>query len=227
VLVSLPRDAYVPIPGHGYNKLNAAYSFGGPKLLAETVQNLTGLRINHFMQIGFGGFVNVVNAVGGVNMCLPGPLKDRASGLNLKAGCQTLSGGEALSYVRDRHNFTNQDLQRVQNQRLFLRSLLSKLTSTGTIINPFQSVPAAFGTAGAVTVDSGTHLYQLIQVAFALRNPQTTTVPIANANYPTSNAGDAVQLDPVLAHQLFRDLATDHAVPKRLLSGSKLSSQGA
>jgi len=225
VLVSLPRDSYVPIPGHGYNKLNAAYSFGGPKLMAETVQNLTGLRINHFMEIGFGGFVNVVNAVGGVNMCLPGPLKDRASGLNLKAGCQTLSGGEALSYVRDRHNFANQDLQRVQDQRLFLRSLLSKLTSTGTIINPFHSIPAAFGTAGAITVDSGTHLYQLIQVAFALRNPQTATVPIANANYPTA-AGEAVQLDAVQAHQLFRDLAKDRTVPKNLLSGSKLSRQG-
>jgi LCP family protein required for cell wall assembly len=227
VLVSLPRDSYVPIPGHGYNKLNAAYAFGGPKLMAETVQNLTGLRINHFMEIGFGGFVNVVNSVGGVNMCLPGPLKDRASGLNLKAGCQTLNGGEALGYVRDRHNFANQDLQRVQDQRQFLKSLLSKLTSTGTIINPFQSIPAAFGTAGAITVDSGTHLYQLIQVAFALRNPQTTTVPVANANYPTSNAGDAVQLNTAQAHQLFRDLATDRTVPRQLLSGSKLSRQGA
>jgi LCP family protein required for cell wall assembly len=225
VLVSLPRDSYVAIPGHGYNKINAAYSFGGPKLLAETVQNLTGLRIDHYMGIGFGGFVNVVNAVGGVNMCLPGPLKDRASGLNLKAGCQTLSGGEALSYVRDRHNFANQDLQRVQDQRLFLRSMLSKLTSTGTIINPFQSIPAAFGAADTITVDSGTHLYQLIQVAFALRHPQTTTVPIANANYPTA-AGDAVQLDAAQAHQLFRALARDHAVPKQLLSGSQLSRQG-
>jgi LCP family protein required for cell wall assembly len=224
VLVSLPRDSYVAIPGHGYNKLNAAYSFGGPKLMAETVQNLTGLRLNHYMQIGFGGFVNVVNAVGGVNMCLPGPLNDRASGLHLKAGCQTLDGGQALGYVRDRHNFANQDLQRVQDQRLFLKSLLSKLTSTGTIINPFHSVPAAFGTAGAVTIDSGTHLYQLVQVAFSLRNPQTTTVPIANVNYSTA-AGDAVQLDTARAHELFQDLAKDRAVPRDLLSGSKLSRQ--
>jgi LCP family protein required for cell wall assembly len=227
VLVSLPRDSYVPIPGHGSNKINAAFSLGGPRLLAETVQNLTGLRIDHYMQIGFGGFVNVVNAVGGVNMCLPGPLRDRASGLNLKAGCQTLSGGEALGYVRDRHNFANQDLQRVQDQRLFLKTLLNKLTSTGTIINPFQSIPAAFGTAGALTVDSGTHLYQLIGAAFALRNPQTTTVPIANGNYPTANAGDAVLLNAALARELFHDLRTDHAVPKRLLSGSSLARQGA
>ncbi|HEY2442356.1 MAG TPA: LCP family protein [Streptosporangiaceae bacterium] len=222
VLVSLPRDSYVPIPGYGHNKLNAAFSFGGPKLLAQTVQEVTGLRIDHFMDIGFGGFVNVVNAIGGVTMCLPGPLKDSASGLNLKAGCQTLNGGEALGYVRDRHDFANQDLQRIQDQRLFLKALLAKLTSTGTTLNPFASVPAAFGTVGSLTVDSGTHLYQLIQVAFALRNPETTTVPIANANLATS-AGDAVEWDSARARELFADLGADRAVPRNLLSGSSLA----
>ena len=221
VLVSLPRDSYVPIPGHGYNKLNAAYSFGGPKLLAQTVQNVTGLRVNHFMDIGFGGFVNVVNAVGGVTMCLPSALHDQASGLHLKAGCQTLSGGEALSYVRDRHDFANQDLQRIQDQRLFLRALLTKLTSTGTMLNPFASVPAAFGIADTLTVDNGTHLYQLIQAAFAMRHPETTTVPIANANYLTS-AGDAVEWDQSQARELFNDLKVDKKVPKHLLTGSNL-----
>src|SRR5262245_30093896 len=88
VLVSLPRDSYVKIPGYGRNKLNAAYSFGGPKLLAETVQNATGLRIEHYMGIGFGGLVNVVNSVGGVTMCFRQPLHDAASGLHVKKGCQ-------------------------------------------------------------------------------------------------------------------------------------------
>jgi LCP family protein required for cell wall assembly len=224
VLVSLPRDSYVPIPGYGNNKINAAFSFGGPKLLAETVQKVTGLRIDHFVDIGFGGFVNVVNAIGGVTMCLPGPLKDTASGINLKAGCQTLSGGEALGYVRDRHDFNDQDLQRVQDQRLFLRALLSKLTSTGTILNPFASLPAAVGVADSINVDQGTQLYQLIQMAFALKNPETTTVPIANPNYVTA-AGDAVQWDSSQASELFNDLGADRAVPKSLLTGSKLSDQ--
>src|SRR5208282_2979351 len=116
------------IAGYGYSKINAAYDLGGPKLLAETVQNATGLYINHYMGIGFGGFVHVVDDVGGVRMCLPGPMVDPKAGLNLKAGCQTLDGAQALGYVRTR-NFALSDLQREQDQRLFLKALLSKMTS--------------------------------------------------------------------------------------------------
>jgi LCP family protein required for cell wall assembly len=221
VLVSLPRDSYVKIPGHGWNKLNAAYSFGGPKLLAETVQNATGLRIEHYMGIGFGGLVNVVNSVGGVTMCFRHPLHDTASGLHLKKGCQTLSGGKALSFVRTRHNFASQDLQREQNQRVFLRALLSKMTSAGVMFNPFAVVPAGLGAVGALIVDDGTHLNQLISVAFALRQPESTTIPIANSNFSTA-AGDAVQWDSAQAGRLFHDLNTDTPVPKRLITGSHL-----
>ena len=222
VLISLPRDSYVNIPRYGQNKINAAYSFGGPQLLAQTVQNNTGLRIDHYIGIGFGGLVNVVDAVGGVRMCLPTPIHDPASGLNLKAGCQTLDGAEALGYVRTRHQFANQDLQREQNQRLFLRALLRKMTSPTTLLNPFASVPAALAAPAAIKVDTGTHLYQLLQLALALRNPQTTTVPIANANYPTA-AGDAVLWDNARANRLFHLLNHDKPVPKSLLTGSHLA----
>jgi LCP family protein required for cell wall assembly len=219
-LVSLPRDSYVPIPGHGYNKLNAAYAFGGPKLLVQTVQNVTGLPISHYMGIGFGGLVSVVNDIGGVNVCLPGPMKDPKAGLNLKAGCQVLNGDQALGFVRTR-NFAQSDLQREQDQRILIKGILSKMTSPGTLANPFAVVPAANGAASAITIDQGTGLTQLISVAFALRNPVTTTVPIANPNLPTA-AGSAVQWNHDEATQFFHDLAHDQPLPKDLVTGSSV-----
>jgi len=184
------------------------------------VQNATGLYINHYMGIGFGGFVSVVNDIGGVRMCLPGPMKDPKAGLNLKAGCQNLDGGQALGYVRTR-NFAISDLQREQDQRLFLKALLSKMTSPSVYLNPFAAIPAATGTAGTLTVDQSTSLYGLIKAAFALRNPETTTVPIATANYQTPNDGVAVVWNRSEALRLFNALKNDTPVPHSLLTGSK------
>jgi LCP family protein required for cell wall assembly len=219
-LVSLPRDSYVPIPGRGYNKLNAAYAIGGPKLLVQTVQNVTGLPISHYMGIGFGGLVSVVNDVGGVRMCLPAPMKDPKAGLNLRKGCQVLNGDQALGFVRTR-NFAISDLQREQDQRILIKGILSKMTSPTTLANPFAVIPAANGAAAAITIDQGTGLTQLISVAFALRNPVTTTVPIANPNLPTA-AGSAVQWNHTEATQFFNDLAHDQPLPKNLVTGSSV-----
>ncbi len=220
VLISIPRDSYVQIPGHGMNKINAAYAFGGPKLLAETLQNATGLQINHYMGIGFGGLVHVVDAVGGVRMCIPRNLNDPASGLHLKKGCQTLDGAQALGFVRTRHLFATQDLQREQDQRAFMKALLSKMTSTGNLINPFATIPATVGAADALTVDSGTQLYQLARVAFALRHPETTTMPIGSE--PVTAVGDVVVWNQAEAQQLFHALNHDQPVPKNLITGSKV-----
>ena len=220
VLISLPRDSYVPIPGNGKDKLNAAYAFGGPKLAVQTVETVTGVHIDHFMMVGYANLVNVVNAIGGVTMCVKAPMHDSYSGVNLQAGCQNLNGVQALSYARDRHGFATSDLQRVQDQRALLKALLNKMTSPGTMINPFQSIPGAIGAAEALTVDQGTHLYQLGQVAFALKSPKTGTVPIANAALPTAS-GDAVLWDHTQASQLFNDIQNDQPIPASLLSGTQ------
>jgi LCP family protein required for cell wall assembly len=221
VLISIPRDSYVPIPGHGDNKINAALALGGPTLLVQTVENVTGLRIDHYMGIGFGGLVSVVNQIGGVNICLPSALHDYNSGANLKAGCQTLDGTQALAFVRDRHSFADEDLQRIEDQRAFLSALLKKATSPGVYLNPFTALPFGSAAASSISVDQGTNLYDLAQAALALRDPQTGTVPIANANYYTS-AGDAVQWNSTEALELFDALKNGQAVPKSLLSGTKV-----
>jgi LCP family protein required for cell wall assembly len=221
VLISIPRDSYVPIPGHGSEKINAALAIGGPMLLIQTVEAVTGLKIDHYMGIGFEGLANVVNTVGGVRMCLPTALTDADSGVNLKAGCQNLNGTQAIAFVRDRHSFANSDLQRIQDQRAFLSALLSKATSPGVYLNPFTALPFASASASAVAVDKGTSLYDLIQVAQALRGPQTGTVPIANANYPTSD-GDAVLWNQAQALELFNALKAGKTVPSSLLSGTTL-----
>jgi LCP family protein required for cell wall assembly len=220
VLISIPRDSYVPIPGNGDNKINAALGFGGSALLVQTVENVTGLRINHYMGIGFGGLVSVVNGIGGVNICLKTALHDVDSGVNLNAGCQTLNGAQSLEFVRDRHSFADEDLQRMQDQRAFLKALLDKATSPGVYLNPFKALPFGSTAASSMTVDQGTSLYDLVEAARALRDPLTTTVPIANANYPTANAGDAVQWNQSQALELFNALKDGQPVPRGLLSGT-------
>ena len=219
VLISIPRDSYVPIPGHGMNKINAALAFGGPTLLIQTVESVTGLRINHYMGIGFDGLVSVVNTVGGVRICLPQAIQDSYSGVNLSKGCHNLNGTQALAFVRDRHSFATSDLQRIQDQRAFLKALLSKATSPGVYLNPFTAYPFASTAASSIAVDKGTSLWDLIQAGLALRGAQTGTVPIANAAYPTS-AGDSVLWNKTEALQLFGALQNNKPVPSGLLSGT-------
>lgn len=219
-LVSLPRDSYVPIPGHDPNKLNAAYSFGGPKLLVRTVEQATKIHIDHYAEIGFGGFVGMVDAVGGVNMCIPERIKDKAAGINLKKGCQTLNGPQALGFVRTRHAFASQDLQRVQNQRKFLAALSSKATSPGTLLNPFHIVPFVLRTTSDFSVDQGDHLYNLMGFAWAMRgltsgDGLTTTVPLGGNGY-SANAGAYITWDKTRSGELFRALREDQPVPKSL-----------
>lgn len=221
VLISIPRDSYVNIPGHGYNKMNAALAFGGANLLIRTVESVTGLKIDHYMGIGFGGLVSVVNQIGGVPICLKTAVHDSYSGVNLPAGCQNLNGTQALAFVRDRHSFATGDLQRIQDQRAFLSALLNKATSPGVYLNPFTALPFGSTAASSMSVDTGTSLLDLVHVASALRSPQSGTVPIANSNYQT-NAGDSVLWNKTQATELFNALKTDSTIPSGLLKGTSV-----
>lgn len=215
-LVSLLRDSYVDIPGHGKNKINAAYAFGGAPLLAQTIEGATGLRIDHFMEIGFAGFADVVDAVGGVNMCIDKPMNDPKAGLNLAAGCQDLNGTQALGYVRTRAT-PSADFDRVVHQRQFLHALVSKVTSPAVLLNPFRSVPLVGSLPRAATVNSADHLYQLIGLGLAMSSSDlvTTTVPFSGTQ--NTAAGNVVVWDKNKAGQLFDALRTDQPVPSSAL----------
>jgi anionic cell wall polymer biosynthesis LytR-Cps2A-Psr (LCP) family protein len=173
------------------------------------------------MGIGFEGLASVVNNVGGVRICLPTALTDANSGVNLKAGCQNLNGTEAVAFARDRDSFATSDLQREQDQRAFLSALLSKATSPGVYLNPFVSLPFASAAASSISVDKGASLWDLLQAALALRDPETTTVPIANPSFETS-AGDSVELDQSQALKLFDAIKDGKTVPASLISGTKI-----
>ncbi|MEU4806450.1 LCP family protein [Actinosynnema sp. NPDC023587] len=215
-LVSVPRDSYVDIPGNGKNKINAAFAFGGAPLLAQTVEGATGLRIDHYMEIGFGGFAGIVDAVGGVDLCVKEPMKDPLAGLDLQPGCQELDGAQALGFVRTRA-FATADLQRVQNQREFLSALSDKATSVGTLINPFKAFPLLFASTDSISVNEGDHLHHLAGMAFGMSGGvDNVTVPVGGT--PTvPGAGSVVQWDRANALRLFGALEKDEPVPADLL----------
>ncbi|GGO13220.1 hypothetical protein GCM10010116_26640 [Microbispora rosea subsp. aerata] len=216
-LVSLPRDSFVPIEGHGSGKLNAAYAFGGPELLTKTVERVTGIRIDHYMEIGFGGFVGIVDAIGGVDICVKQNIKDPKAGINLKKGCQEMDGGTALGYVRTRATGAIPDFERTQRQRQFFSAVVQKAASPGTLINPFTSIPLALSAADSVSVDPGTGLFDLLSLGLAMREgPVATAVPIGSL--PTINGQAVVKWDTKKALRMFEALAADKPVPKDVLT---------
>lgn len=217
-MVSLPRDWYVPIPGYGSDKLNAAFALGGAPLLTQTVETVTGLRMDHYAEVGFGGFADMVDAIGGVDLCVPYDINDPLAGIDLRAGCQELSGAEALGFVRTRAT-PLADLDRMNNQRLFLSSLLSKATSPATFLNPFRAIPLVRGTVGSLQVDNGDHIWNLGSLAWALRGDMvTTTVPISGFE-DVGGSGNVLLSDRERASQFFDLLATGQQLPPELLTG--------
>ncbi len=211
-LLSLPRDSQVKIPGHGTNKINAAFSLGGPSLLAQTVEGATGLHIDHYAEIGFGGFAKIVDAIGGVNMCVEKPMEDTITGIKIPAGCQDLVGAQALGFVRMRHSEATprSDLDRVANQRKFIGALVSEIGSPGTLLNPFDLFPLLSTAPDALTMDSGDHVHNLAGLALAMRGISsggvvTTTVPVTS--------GSAENWDKTKSKLLFDALKNDTPIP--------------
>ena len=212
-LVSLPRDSYVPIPGHGRNKLNAAYAIGGPALLVRTVEQVTGIRIDHYTEVGFGGFVGMTDAVGGVELCPKRNIRDRKSGLWVRKGCQDMDGPTSLAYVRARYFDPRGDLGRVERQQEFLGAVFDRASSPATLLNPFRLVSLGNAATTSLTIDEGDGPISLMSFALAMRavaggGGTQITVPVADPNFATP-AGSAVRWDRDRALELFRSLRAD------------------
>lgn len=214
-LVSLPRDLNVDIPGHGSGKINSAFRFG-PDVLVKTVEQKTGLRMDHYAEINFAGFAEMVDAVGGVELDIDKPMHDTETGATIKAGHQTLDGAQALAFVRMRHSSATprSDLDRVANQRKFIGALASEISSPGTFLNPFDIFPVLGSVPDALTVDDGDHLHNLVGLGFAMGGISdggtiTTTAPVSD--------GSATSLDQRKAKELFDALRDDSPIPKDAL----------
>jgi len=210
-LISVPRDSYVDIPKSGKNKINAAYAFGGPELLVQTVEQNTGLRMDGYMEIGFGGFVNIIDALGGIRMCLPNAIKDHDSHIDLRKGCQTLSGTEALGYVRMRKADPLGDLGRVQRQREMLAAVADKAASPATVLNPVRYWKFNLATAEAIKLGRDTTLPEALWLAYAMKRISgggglTLTVPVSSTGASTP-VGSAVFWDPARSKAMFSDIA--------------------
>ncbi|GAB3485784.1 LCP family protein [Nocardiopsis coralliicola] len=218
-IVSVPRDSYVAIPEMGENKINAAFAEdlgGGPQVLVQSFEQASGVRIDHYVEIGFSGFVDIVDAVGGVEMCPEEPMEDPKAGLDVEAGCQDMDGSTALGYVRTRDS-ARADLDRIQRQREFFSALVSKATDTSTLVNPFRSVPLVLEGTDTFDVDEDDHLIDLATMALAMRDkPNTTSVPVGST--PTlPGAGSVVMWDEELSGRMFTAMQEGEPIPEDVL----------
>lgn len=166
-LISLPRDLYVPIPGHGKNKINAAYALGGTPLTLRTVEGLLGTRMDHVALVDFAGFIDLTEQLGGVTLNNPHP--SVSQGYSFPTGQITISGPEALAYVRERKQLPRGDLDRAERQRLVVQAVLAKGLSSDVLLNPVAFNRFVAGLARSVAVDKDLTVSELRRTALSIR----------------------------------------------------------
>lgn len=207
-LISFPRDSWVDIPGFGMNKLNAAFAFGsengggdagGARLLITTIQNLTGLTIDHYVRISMLGFYDVVKALGPVQVCLNNAVDDPYSTVNLPKGVSTLDAHQALAFVRQRHGLPNGDLDRIVRQQYFLSVEARQVLSAGTLLNPLKLQNVLDAVSSSIQTDPGLDLIALATQLHGLsaNNLSTATIPVSGTPTITVDGNDVsiVQVD--------------------------------
>jgi LCP family protein required for cell wall assembly len=209
-VVSIPRDSWVDIPGHGKNKINASYAFGGPSLLIQTVEQLTQVRIDHYVAIDFDGLIQVTDDLGGVDVVLA---EETTNGkYTFPAGVNHLNGEQARWYVGQRHGLPGGDFDRVRRQQQYLRSMFSKLFSSDTFTSPSRLDGALVAVTGAVSIDDSLSNTDLAKLAYSLRGVtpgevQFFTAPVLGTGM--EGAASVVYLDQVTGERMWSYLRSD------------------
>ncbi|WP_456293837.1 LCP family protein [Streptomyces goshikiensis] len=224
-VVSLPRDSYAEVPAHrdlvtgkdhGAHpvRLNAAYAEGGPGLTVRTVENMTRVKIDHYLEVDFTSFMKTVDAMGGVEICTVKTMRDPNTGLDLLPGTHRLSGGQALQYVRSRHVDGASDLGRMQRQQRFLAALIKQATSGGMLLNPVKFKQVSSTLLGSVRADRDFGSEQMLALGQAMRDftpssSEFASVPVGDASYKVKGIGSTVKWDEPKAAKLFEALRGD------------------
>jgi LCP family protein required for cell wall assembly len=223
LLLSIPRDSIVPIPGHGTTKINAAFAYGGAPLLVRTIEQTTGLRVDHYVEIGFGGFVNSVDAVGGVRICPTRRMVDRRANLDIKKGCQQVDGVTALGYSRSRHTSGIGDIDRARHQREVVSAIGDEVKSPWTVLNPVRYYRLNMAATSSLKVDDDSNVVDLARFAWAMTSVNgkeglTCSMPIRDL---------AVHWDTARALALLELIKKDRTgdIPKRLCQPTGLDDQ--
>jgi LCP family protein required for cell wall assembly len=218
--LSMPRDLLVDIPRCGASpprraQFNWAYDTGGAACTIRTLEGMTGIRVDHHLVMDYDGFRRIVDALGGVELCFDRPLRDRLSGLRLPAGPQTLSGTEALAYVRARKELSDgSDTARMERQQQFLEALIRKITEGGVLLNPAKLFPVLNAAASSLTtdtrLDSLVKLYDLLREIRAVPPDQFRFLTVPRESDPADPNRDL--LSQPAANDLFKRLRMDRPV---------------
>ncbi|KAA2261001.1 LytR family transcriptional regulator [Solihabitans fulvus] len=253
--ISIPRDTYVPIAGYREDKINSAYGAvkflaakqmresgatndaeieqksdqAGRRALVQAVQDLTGLRVDHYAEINLYGFYLLTDAVGGVEICLNHATSDPDSGANFRRGAQTVSGGDALSFVRQRKNLPRGDLDRIVRQQVFLASAAQKILSAGTLTDPTKLNGLLDATKKSVVLDQNWNIAGFLQQAQGLAsgNLDFTTIPVTDINGHNDRGQSIVTVDRDQVHSFVTGLlSADKPAPTSAPAATSSAPQG-
>lgn len=211
-VVSFPRDSWVRIPGHGMQKINAAFSYGGPALLIKTFEGLTGIRIDHYAAIDFAGLEDVIDAVGTIQVTIEESVHDPINQMSWNAGVNTMNGERAMWFVRQRYNLPNGDFDRIRRQQAVLRALAVRASSGGMITNPVKLNRFLEAATKSVSVDDSVSVGLLRSLALSMRDMRASDISfmtVPNDGSAMRGTQSVVLLDAAQAKRLYTAVRQD------------------